>query len=163
MGHVSSLKPNQQELSTHSLKHCAANHYKCIYPYLIKVQESFDVTEELFHGGLLDVQAEILNQFFVHGCHVFMHLHQNIDLVFGATVKTVSAVKEISYVPSLKYKKFIDFSTPRLYSSCKQPTLFAAQFIPRSRGLIRTNFPGRTTEVSFLNGHANAPLVRSVA
>lgn len=85
-----------------SLKHYAANHYQCIiYPHLKEVQESFDVTKELFHGGLLDVQAEILNQFLVHGGHVFMHFDQNIDLVFGAAVETVSAVKEITYVPSL--------------------------------------------------------------
>ena len=33
----------------------------CIYPHLKKVQESFDVTKELLHGGLLDVQAKILD------------------------------------------------------------------------------------------------------
>ena len=66
------------------------------YAYLKKVQESFDVTKKLFHGGLLDVQAEILNQFLVHGGHVLMHLHQNVDLVFGAAVETVNAVKEIT-------------------------------------------------------------------
>ena len=71
------------------------------YSYLEKVQESFDVTKELFHGGLLDVQAEILNKFLVHGGHVFMHFDQNIDLVFGAVIETVNAVKEITYVPSL--------------------------------------------------------------
>ena len=47
--------------STQWPKQCERNQYKCIYPYLKKVQESFDVTKELFHGGLLDVQAEILN------------------------------------------------------------------------------------------------------
>ena len=71
------------------------------YSYLEKVQESFDVTKELFHGGLLDVQAEILNKFLVHGGHVFMHLNQNIDLVFGAVIETVNAVKGITYVPTL--------------------------------------------------------------
>ena len=33
-----------------------------------------------------------------------MHLNQNIDLVFGGAVETVSAVKEITYFPSLDYK-----------------------------------------------------------
>ena len=33
-----------------------------------------------------------------------MHLNQNIDLVFGGAVETVSAVKEITYFPSLHYK-----------------------------------------------------------
>ena len=34
-----------------------------------------------------------------------MHLHQNIDLVFGAAVETVNAVKEITDVPSFNYTK----------------------------------------------------------
>jgi len=57
-----------------------------------------------------------------------MHLHQNVDLVFGAAVKTVSAVKEISYVSSPSHIKFIAIS-----SFQKQPIIFAAQFIARSR------------------------------
>lgn len=70
--------------------------------YLENVQERFDVTKEFFHGSLLDVQAKILNELLVHGSHVFMHLNQHINLILGALIETVTAVKE---------KRFYHFNT----------------------------------------------------
>ena len=62
--------------------------------YLEGVQEGFYVTKELFHGRLLNVQTEKFDEFLVHCGHVFVHLNKNIDLILGAAIKTVRAVKE---------------------------------------------------------------------
>ena len=62
--------------------------------YLESVQEGFDITKELFHGCLLYVQTEKFDEFLVHCGHVFVHLNKNIDLILGAAIKTVRAVKE---------------------------------------------------------------------
>ena len=118
---ISSLKSNQQKLSTQSETSLQQPPYSkingpfwreeragrggggggggvtgdsTVKTYLKKVQEGFDVTKELFHRGFLDVQTEILDQFLVHGGHILVHFHKNVDLVLGAAVKTVSVVKE---------------------------------------------------------------------
>ena len=62
--------------------------------YLEGVQEGFDITKKLFHGCLLNVQTEKFDEFLVHCGHVFVHLNKNIDLILGAAIKTVRAVKE---------------------------------------------------------------------
>ena len=62
--------------------------------YLEGVQEGFYVTKELFHWRLLNVQTEKFDEFLVHCGHVFVHLNKNIDLILGAAIKTVRAVKE---------------------------------------------------------------------
>lgn len=58
------------------------------------VQERFDVTKEFFHGSFLGVQTEKFHDFLEHGSHVFMHLNQHVDLILGAVIETVKAVKE---------------------------------------------------------------------
>ena len=66
--------------------------------YLEGVQEGFDITKKLFHGCLLNVQTEKFDEFLVHCGHVFVHLNKNIDLILGAAIKTVRAVKEKTYI-----------------------------------------------------------------
>ena len=75
--------------------------------YLEGVQEGFDITKKLFHGCLLNVQTEKFDEFLVHCGHVFVHLNKNIDLILGAAIKTVRAVKEklaSDHVMHLGYK-----------------------------------------------------------
>ena len=66
--------------------------------YLESFQEGFDITKELFHGRLLYVQTEKFDEFLVHCGHVFVHLNKNIDLILGAAIKTVRAVKETNCI-----------------------------------------------------------------
>lgn len=59
-----------------------------------------------------------------------MHLNQNINLVFGGAVETVSAVKEITYLPKnwqiLQAGGFINYVDSPLFSGLN---LSAAQAV----------------------------------